>query len=113
LRDSSVSSLGVIVNTISPGIVTTPLAKDELTGPRGEGYRRMIEGPVAGHAGTVLSISDFVTPPLTGVGGRLLRAGAQERGEELLFQFEDAREGFTLLRGAALQQHFDGVRVAA
>ena len=25
------------------GIVITPLAKDELTGPRGEGYRRMIE----------------------------------------------------------------------
>jgi NAD(P)-dependent dehydrogenase (short-subunit alcohol dehydrogenase family) len=34
---------GARVNTISPGIVITPLAKDELTGPRGEGYRRMIE----------------------------------------------------------------------
>jgi NAD(P)-dependent dehydrogenase (short-subunit alcohol dehydrogenase family) len=40
------------VNTISPGIIMTPLAKDELTGPRGEGYRRMIEGSVAGRAGT-------------------------------------------------------------
>ncbi len=30
----------------------TPLAKDELTGPRGEGYRRMIEGSVARRAGT-------------------------------------------------------------
>ncbi len=40
------------VNTISPGIVMTPLAKDELTGPRGAGYRRMIEGSVAGRAGT-------------------------------------------------------------
>ena len=40
------------VNTISPGIVMTPLAKDELTGPRGEGYRRMIEGSAAGRAGT-------------------------------------------------------------
>ncbi|HEY5420344.1 MAG TPA: SDR family oxidoreductase, partial [Marmoricola sp.] len=28
------------VNTISPGIIITPLAKDELTGPRGAGYRR-------------------------------------------------------------------------
>jgi NAD(P)-dependent dehydrogenase (short-subunit alcohol dehydrogenase family) len=27
------------INTISPGIIMTPLAKDELTGPRGEGYR--------------------------------------------------------------------------
>lgn len=43
---------GARVNTISPGIVMTPLAKDELTGPRGEGYRRMIEGSPAGRAGT-------------------------------------------------------------
>ena len=34
---------GARVNTISPGIIITPLAKDELSGPRGEGYRRMIE----------------------------------------------------------------------
>jgi len=40
------------INTISPGIIITPLAKDELTGPRGEGYRRMIEASVAGRAGT-------------------------------------------------------------
>jgi NAD(P)-dependent dehydrogenase (short-subunit alcohol dehydrogenase family) len=43
---------GARVNTISPGIVMTPLAKDELSGPRGEGYRRMIEGSVAKRAGT-------------------------------------------------------------
>jgi len=43
---------GARLNTISPGIVMTPLAKDELAGPRGEGYRRMIEGSVAGRAGT-------------------------------------------------------------
>ena len=30
----------------------TPLAKDELTGPRGAGYRCMIEGSVATWAGT-------------------------------------------------------------
>ena len=40
------------VNTISPGIIITPLAVDELTGPRGEGYRRMIEGSPVGRAGT-------------------------------------------------------------
>ena len=40
------------INTISPGIIITPLAKDELTGPRGEGYRRMIESCPAGRAGT-------------------------------------------------------------
>jgi NAD(P)-dependent dehydrogenase (short-subunit alcohol dehydrogenase family) len=43
---------GARVNTISPGIIMTPLAKDELGGPRGEGYRRMIELSAAGRAGT-------------------------------------------------------------
>jgi len=43
---------GARLNTISPGIIITPLAKDELTGPRGAGYRRMIEGCAVGRAGT-------------------------------------------------------------
>ena len=43
---------GARVNTISPGIIMTPLANDELSGPRGEGYRRMIELSPAGRAGT-------------------------------------------------------------
>ena len=43
---------GARVNTISPGIIITPLARDELTGPRGEGYRRMIDLAPARRAGT-------------------------------------------------------------
>jgi NAD(P)-dependent dehydrogenase (short-subunit alcohol dehydrogenase family) len=43
---------GARVNTISPGIIITPLANDELKGPRGPGYRRMIEVSSAGRAGT-------------------------------------------------------------
>jgi NAD(P)-dependent dehydrogenase (short-subunit alcohol dehydrogenase family) len=43
---------GARVNTISPGIIYTPLARNELTGPRGEGYRRMIELSSAKRAGT-------------------------------------------------------------
>jgi NAD(P)-dependent dehydrogenase (short-subunit alcohol dehydrogenase family) len=43
---------GARVNTISPGIIVTPLARDELSGARGEGYRRMIELCPAGRAGT-------------------------------------------------------------
>jgi NAD(P)-dependent dehydrogenase (short-subunit alcohol dehydrogenase family) len=43
---------GARVNTISPGIIMTPLAKDELAGPRGPGYRRMIDGCPAKRAGT-------------------------------------------------------------
>ena len=43
---------GARINTISPGIIMTPLAHDELSGPRGEGYRNMIHKSVAGRAGT-------------------------------------------------------------
>ncbi|MDB5416371.1 MAG: short-chain dehydrogenase/reductase [Rubritepida sp.] len=43
---------GARVNTISPGIIITPLAKDELAGPRGAGYQRMIDLCPAGRAGT-------------------------------------------------------------
>ncbi len=43
---------GARVNTISPGIIMTPLANDELSGPRGAGYRRMIDLSAAGRAGT-------------------------------------------------------------
>jgi NAD(P)-dependent dehydrogenase (short-subunit alcohol dehydrogenase family) len=43
---------GARINTISPGIIMTPLAKDELTGPRGAGYRKMLDSSVAKRAGT-------------------------------------------------------------
>ena len=43
---------GARVNTISPGIIFTPLATDELTGPRGAGYRRMLELCPVGRGGT-------------------------------------------------------------
>ncbi|AGP30281.1 SDR family oxidoreductase [Corynebacterium terpenotabidum] len=43
---------GARVNAISPGIVITPLARDELNGVNGAGYRRMIELAPAGRAGT-------------------------------------------------------------
>ena len=68
---------GARVNTISPGIIITPLARDELTGPRGEGYRRMIEACPAGRAGT---------PDEVGTVGELLmsRAGAFITGSDIL-----------------------------
>lgn len=43
---------GARINTISPGIIITPLAKDELTGPRGAGYRHMIDSCPVKRAGT-------------------------------------------------------------
>lgn len=43
---------GARLNAISPGIIMTPLANDELRGPRGAGYRRMLDISAAGRAGT-------------------------------------------------------------
>ncbi|MCO7612815.1 SDR family oxidoreductase [Pseudomonas chlororaphis] len=43
---------GARVNSISPGIIFTPLARDELNGPRGPGYQRMIDLCAAGRGGT-------------------------------------------------------------
>ena len=43
---------GARVNAISPGIIMTPLARDELAGPRAAFYRGMIENCPAKRAGT-------------------------------------------------------------
>jgi NAD(P)-dependent dehydrogenase (short-subunit alcohol dehydrogenase family) len=51
---------GARLNTISPGIIITPLARDELTGPRGEAYRRMIERSPVGRAGTPDEVANVV-----------------------------------------------------
>ena len=68
---------GARINTISPGIIITPLANDELNGPRGESYRKMLEISPAGRAGT---------PDEVGVIGALLmgRDGAFITGSDFL-----------------------------
>jgi NAD(P)-dependent dehydrogenase (short-subunit alcohol dehydrogenase family) len=43
---------GARLNSLSPGIIMTPLAMDELNGPGGEGYQRMIKTSAAGRVGT-------------------------------------------------------------
>jgi NAD(P)-dependent dehydrogenase (short-subunit alcohol dehydrogenase family) len=48
---------GARVNSISPGIVITPLARDEMSGPGAEGYLRMIEICAAHRAGTTDEIA--------------------------------------------------------
>ena len=65
------------INAISPGIIITPLAKDELAGPRGNMYRRMIELSAVGRAGT---------PDEVGAIGALLmgRDGAFITGADIL-----------------------------
>ena len=47
------------VNSISPGIIITPLANDELKGPRGEGYRKMLALCPSGRAGTPDEVGDL------------------------------------------------------
>ena len=68
---------GARINTISPGIIFTPLARDELSGPRSEGYRRMID---------LCPVRRGGTPDEVGVVGALLmgRDGAFITGSDFL-----------------------------
>jgi len=50
---------GATVNSVSPGIIITPLANDELHGPRKDGYLKMIEGMPARRAGTPDEVGDL------------------------------------------------------
>lgn len=50
---------GATINSISPGIIITPLANDELHGPRKDGYLKMIEGMPARRAGTPDEVGDL------------------------------------------------------
>ena len=42
---------GARINSISPGIIMTPLAQDELNGPRGDFYKNMFKQSPAGRPG--------------------------------------------------------------
>ena len=50
---------GATINSISPGIIITPLANDELHGPRAKGYLDMIAGMPARRAGTPDEVGDL------------------------------------------------------
>ena len=50
---------GATINSISPGIIITPLANDELKGPRGEGYRKMLSLCPCRRAGTPDEVGDL------------------------------------------------------
>lgn len=49
---------GARINSISPGIVVTPLALDEFDGPRGDFYRNMFAKCPAGRPGTADEIAN-------------------------------------------------------
>lgn len=54
---SSWGHRGARLNSISPGIISTPMSQHELDSPLGEGMRAMIEASPAGRIGTVDDIA--------------------------------------------------------
>ena len=49
---------GARINSISPGIIVTPLAADEFSGPRGEFYKNMFAKCPAGRPGTADEVAN-------------------------------------------------------
>lgn len=57
---------GARINSISPGIVVTPLALDEFNGPRGDFYKNMFANSPAGRPGTadeIANLAELVMSP--------------------------------------------------
>ena len=49
---------GARINSMSPGIILTPLARDEMSGPGGAGYQQMIDQCAAKRVGTVDEVAN-------------------------------------------------------
>lgn len=49
---------GARINSISPGIIVTPLALDEFNGPRGDFYKNMFANSPAGRPGTADEVAN-------------------------------------------------------
>ena len=54
---------GARVNSISPGIIVTPLAIDEFNGPRGDFYKNMFAKCPAGRPGTADEVANVAFQP--------------------------------------------------
>lgn len=57
---------GVRLNSISPGIIATPMGQAELAGPTGSFMRAMVEGSGAGRLGTpddIAAVVEFLVSP--------------------------------------------------
>ena len=57
---------GARINSISPGIIVTPLAVDEFNGPRGDFYKNMFAKCPAGRPGTadeIGALAEFIMGP--------------------------------------------------
>ncbi|MEY4765585.1 MAG: hypothetical protein RI907_2258 [Pseudomonadota bacterium] len=85
---------GARINTISPGIVMTPLARDELNGPRGAGYKRMIERCAVGRAATADEVGN-VAALLMGPDGGFITGSdiLMDGGVTAAYKFGDLAPG--------------------
>ena len=59
---------GARVNSISPGIIVTPLALDEFNGPRGDFYKNMFAKGPAGRPGTADEVANVAELLMSGKG---------------------------------------------
>lgn len=69
---------GARINSISPGIIVTPLALDEFDGPRGDFYRNMFAKCPAGRPGTADEVANVAELLMS-------RKGAFITGADFLF----------------------------
>lgn len=59
---------GARINSISPGIIVTPLAIDEFNGPRGDFYKNMFAKCPAGRPGTADKVANVAELMMTSAG---------------------------------------------
>ena len=59
---------GARINSISPGIIVTPLAIDEFNGPRGDFYKNMFANCPAGRPGTADEVANVAELLMSGAG---------------------------------------------
>ena len=59
---------GARINSISPGIIVTPLAIDEFNGPRGDFYKNMFAQCPAGRPGTADEVANVAELMMTSAG---------------------------------------------
>lgn len=59
---------GARINSISPGIIVTPLAMDEFNGPRGDFYKNMFAKCPAGRPGTADEVANVAELLMSGRG---------------------------------------------
>ena len=65
---------GARINSISPGIIVTPLAIDEFNGPRGDFYKNMFAKCPAGRPGTADEVANLAELLMTDSGAFITRS---------------------------------------